>query len=159
MSTPKSAFRTIVVALTVVCLMQSACNSQGAHNVKLQRQWNAKTREVADLLAGVKDVPSAKAAGPKLNTVLQELDAINSQLDKSYDPENVDAGELGKMTKEVAEGIAETQRMNVETIRISKSPDVVAALGDTWRKLPSVFMLEASGAFPKSQPRSGEPRP
>jgi hypothetical protein len=159
MPAPKLPVRSVLLALAVGFLMISACNSRQAQNIKLQRQWNAKTKEAADLLAGVTDVPSAKAAEPKFKQVLQELIAIGKQMDKTYDPENEDARQSSKMTQEVAEGIAETQRLNVETVRISKNPDLVAALGETWKKLPSVLMLEATGAIPKSQPKSGEPRP
>ena len=53
------------------------------------------------------------------------------------------------MTEAVAQGIAETQRLNMETLRISKNPEVVAALGATWKKLPSVMMLEAMGGIQK----------
>jgi seryl-tRNA synthetase len=151
MPAPKLPFRSIALILAAICITLPACKSRQAQNEKLQRQWNAKTKEAADLLATVKDVPTAKAAEPKLKAVLQELNALGSQLDESYDPENVPASESEKMTKEVAEGIAETQRLNAETLRISKSPEVVAALGETWRKLPSVFLLEASGAIPKGK--------
>ena len=159
MRASQSAFRRLVIVLVAVCALLPACNRQKAQNEKLQRQWNAKCKEAAELLASVKDVPSAKSAEPKLKAALQDLEAIGSQLDKSYDPEDVSPGEAKGMTKEVGEGIAEMQRLNAETLRISKSPEIIAALGETWKKLPSVFMLEASGAIPKTQPKSGEPRP
>jgi hypothetical protein len=144
------ALRSAVFVLIALLALLPACNRRQAQNEKLQRQWNAKCKEAADLLASVKDVPSAKSAEPKLKVVIQDLNAIGRQMDKSYDPENVDASESAGMTKEVAAGIQETQRLNAETVRISKSPDLVAALGPTCKKLPSVLMLEASGAIPKS---------
>ncbi|HLW65906.1 MAG TPA: hypothetical protein VKS79_11340 [Gemmataceae bacterium] len=146
----------LLFILVAVCTLLPACTSRRAQNEKLQRQWNAKCKEAADLLASVKDVPSAKAAEPKLKSVLQELDAVGNQLDKSYDPENVDAIESRAMAKEVAEGIAEMQRLNAESLRISESPELVAALGESWKKLPVAMMLEAGSALQKSK---SKPRP
>src|SRR5207253_641811 len=105
----------------------------------------------ADLLAGITDVPSAKAAEPKLRAALQELEKINEQLDKSSDPEDLNQREARRMMEEVAKGIAAMQQLNTETLRVSKIPGASAALGDTWAKLPSVAMLEASGAIPKGK--------
>src|SRR5579864_431689 len=146
----------LLFILVAVCTLLPACTSRRAQNEKLQRQWNAKCKEAADLLASVKDVPSAKAAEPKLKSVLQELDAVGNQLDKSHDPENVDAIESRAMAKEVAEGIAEMQRLNAESLRISESPELVAALGESWKKLPVAMMLEAGSALQKSK---SKPRP
>ena len=151
-------FQLLLISATV-CALIPACNSRQAQNLKLQRQWNAKTKEAADLLVGVTDVPSAKAAEPKLKQVLQDLDAIGAQMDKSYDPENVDASESGAITKAVADGIAEMQRLNAESLRISENPEIVAALGESWKKLPIAMMQEAAGAIQKSQPKPGKPRP
>ena len=138
---------------TLVCLVVflPACGGGKSGNDRLQAQWNARCKEAADLLASVQDVPSAKAAEPKLKAALQEMEKINKELGKTYDSEDVDPGESQGMTKEVAGGIGEMQRLNTETLRISKHPELVAALGETWRKLPSVFMLESVGAIPKSK--------
>jgi len=131
--------------------MSLACNNQQAENERLQDEWNLRCRELATVLGDVKDVPSAKAAEPRLQPILKEMKRLDEQLGKSYDPESVDPGESRKMSKSVAQGIQDMQRLNLETLRISKEPELVAALGETWKKLPSVLMLEASGAIPKSK--------
>jgi hypothetical protein len=46
--------------------------------------------------------------------------------------------------KGAVESIAEMQRLTLETQRISKQPELKEALGDTWKELPSVAILEAS---------------
>jgi len=137
------------VLLVFLALIGPACGRRLASNEKLQKQWNSKCKEAADLLAGVTDVGSAKAVEPKLKAVLQEIDTINSQLEKSYDPENVSHDEARGMMKEVANGIGEMQRLNGEALRISKKPDLVAALGDTRKMLPMAPVLDAGG-IPKS---------
>jgi hypothetical protein len=141
----------LVVILVGLCALLPGCSRRVSHNVRLQQQANAKCKECAELLATVVDLPSAKAAEPKLKAALQELAKIEAELEKSYDPENVAPSEHDSMTEEVAKGMAEMQRLNGETVRISKNAELVAALGSTWKALPSVFMLEASGAIPKSK--------
>ena len=143
--------RRLLCRVLLVCLAAfvPACGRRQANNENLQKQWNAKCKEAADLLTGVTDVGSAKAAESKLKVVLRELDEINNQLEKSYDPENVSHGEARGMMKELANGIGEMQRLNAETLRISKNTDLVAALGGTWKLLPMAPTLDA-GAVPRS---------
>ena len=151
MKTFRHDLRLVLLALFAgVVVMLPACNRR-PQNERLQAKWNDKCKEAADLLAGATDVASARAAEPKLKRVLEEMDKINQQLDDSYDSENVPAGQRSGMTKRVAEGIADMERLNQETLRIAKDPALVAAFGDTWKKLPSVFMLEAAGAIPKTK--------
>jgi len=140
----------IIVAVCLTAIVPG-CSRRKSHNERLQREWNAKVKAVADLLAGVTDVPSAKAAEPKLAAALEELERVDAELRKTYDPEDVDAVEREPMTEAVAQGLAEMQRETAETFRISKRPELVEALGETWKKIPSVFLLEAAGAIPKKK--------
>lgn len=119
-----------------------ACSRLKSKNERLQLQWNAKTKEVNDLLASIKDVPSAKAAEPKLAAALKDLEKINDELGRRYDSEDVDAVEREPMTEAVAIGIAEMQREAVEVRRIKEKPELVSALGDSWKKIPSVVIME-----------------
>jgi hypothetical protein len=135
----------------ILTFLSIACNDQAAENERLQEEWNIRCRELAAVLGGIKDVRSAKDAEPYLRLILQRMKKVEERLGKTYDPEDVDPRESRKMSKAVAQGIEDMQRLNLETLRISKEPELVAALGDTWKKLPSVFMLEASGAIPKSK--------
>ena len=102
-------------------------------------------------MAGVSDVENARAAEPKLRVAVDELGRIDRELEKTYNPEDVDPGERKGMTEEVAKGIAAMQRLNQETLRVGRQPELVAALGETWKNLPSVPMLEAQGAIPKAK--------
>jgi hypothetical protein len=105
-------------------------------------------KEAADLLATVKDVATAKAAGPKLAATMREIQKIDEQLEKSYDPEEVDAHDSPRVTKQVAEGIGEMQRLMVESVRVGKDPEIRAALGEAWQLLPAAAMMEAGVEFP-----------
>ncbi|MFL5342095.1 MAG: hypothetical protein ACJ8F7_18270 [Gemmataceae bacterium] len=146
-----SSRHNIVRILVCLIVFVPACGRGKSQNERLQAQWNARCKEAANLLAGIQDVPSARAAEPKLKSALQEMEKINKELGKTYDSEDVDPSDSRGMTQEVAGGIGEMQRLSAETLRISKHPELIAALGETWRKLPSVFMLEATGAIPKSK--------
>jgi hypothetical protein len=128
-----------------------ACNRGPSRNVRLQREYNACCKEAADLLAGVTDVPTARAAEPRLKVVLRRWVKVNEQLEASYDSSDVSPRERDAMLTEVGQGIAEIQRLNVEMLRISKLPDVFAALGETGKQLPSFPMLGAAGAIPNSK--------
>src|SRR5438477_13190733 len=104
--------RQIASLIVLFCLivLTPACSRRKTQNERLQQQWNAKVKEMADLLAGVTDVSSAKAAEPKLAAAMEAYDRIAEELDKRYDSEDVDPSEQKPMTEAVAQGIAETQR-------------------------------------------------
>ena len=61
------------IFLAGLAVFLPACSRRATENERLQKQWNAKCKEAADLLAGVTDVASAKAAEPRLKIVLQEM--------------------------------------------------------------------------------------
>src|SRR5262245_14332945 len=134
---------TSIILLAFVIALIPACSRRKSQNERLQLQWNAKTKEIADLLADVRDVPSAKAAEPKIAAALKELERVNAKLEKHYDSEDVDADEREPMTEAVAAGIVEMQREAAEAVRISKNPELVAALGETWKRIPSVQFMDA----------------
>lgn len=139
----------LILAACVITLVP-ACSRRRSHHERVQLRWNAKVKEMSDLLTSVTDVPSARSAEPRLAAAVKEFDRVAEELDK-IDPEDTDASDRNRLAEAVAQSIVETQRMNAETLRISKNPEMVAALNATWKKLPSVFMLEAAGAIPKSK--------
>jgi len=98
----------------------------------------------------IQDVPSAKAAEPGLRVVMQELNKLNEQLDASYDSEEVDFQDSPRITKLVVEGIGEMQRLDMESLRVGKDPELRAALGEAWNLLPAKAMMEAQGESPPS---------
>src|SRR5262245_60655494 len=137
-----------VVALGLIALCLPACSIGPTQNTRLFKQWNAKCKEAADLLETIKDVPSAKAAAPKLKAVMEELGKLNEKLERSYDPEDVDIAEMPVTTKQVGEGIAQMQRLMLESVRVGKDAEIRAALGDAWQFLPAAAMMDAQGNFP-----------
>jgi hypothetical protein len=136
----------ITFCLVVGCMVSilAGCGAQ-SRNLRLLKQSNVKSKEVADLLAGVKDVSSAKAAEPRLNRALAEFNKVSAALETSYDSSDVDPGDRPAAEEHAAEGILQMQRMLAETMRIAKQPQVVAALGETWNQLPSTKLMEATG--------------
>jgi hypothetical protein len=123
------------------------CGGQ-THNVRLLKQWNVHCREAADLLAGVNDVASAKAAQPKLKAALQAMDDVQTRLDETYDPTEVDPWDESAVNEPVAEGIAQMQRLVAESARIAKDPEIKAALGETWQRLSMGGLLDQPATSP-----------
>src|SRR5688572_11213177 len=138
------ASRSSAAVLTCLALFLSGCMPQ-SQNAGLLKQWNSKCKEAADLLAGVKDVPAAKAAEPRLAKLLAEMDKVQAELDRKYDPSDVDPSEERAVTEQVGEGVVQMQRLVAETVRIGKDPHLTAALGDAWTQLPSKGLLDATG--------------
>jgi hypothetical protein len=120
-------------------------------NTRLFKQWNAKCKEAADLLETIKDVPTAKAAAPQLKAVLEELDKLSEKLEASYDPAAPEEADMPGTTKQVGEGIAQMQRLMLESVRVGKDPEIRAALGDAWQWLPAAAMMDAQGNFPATE--------
>lgn len=137
-----------VVFAVVLVLSLAGCDIGRRQNAGLMGKWTAKCKDAADLLASIKDVPSAQLAKPKLKVALQELTEIDEQVQRLREAEEgeyIPEARLKHEMKQVAEGIAEMQRLSIETQRISKQPELKEALGDTWDELPSVAILEAAG--------------
>ena len=97
------------------------------------------------MLAGVKDVASAKASRPRLEELLKAMDDVQVQLDESYDPEDVDFADQSAITEQAALGIAEMQRLVAESVRIAQHPELKAELGETWQQLSMGGLLDKPG--------------
>lgn len=141
----------LLILLACVLVFLSACNRRAKQNERLQKEWNAKCKEVADLLASINDPASAKTAEPKIRQAMEQMAKVGEKLETSYDPENATGSEAEKMTEAVGQGIVEMQRMMSESVRISKIPGATAALGDTWNMLPASALLENHGRMPRSK--------
>jgi formaldehyde-activating enzyme involved in methanogenesis len=103
--------------------------------VRLIRQATVKYRETADLLVGVKDAASAKAAAPRLKQLIDEMDKLHEQIERVHDPEEVDFDDHPAVTKAVVESIQEMQRLMAEVARIGKEKPLREGLGDSWDRL------------------------
>jgi hypothetical protein len=143
-----------LAGLLVILLFSLGCDAGRSQNTRHLKTWTAKCKEAADVLETIKDVPSAKAAAPKLKIVMQELHKLDAQIETTYDPEEVDFVDSPRMTKQVGEGIAEMQRMMLESVRVGRDPELRAALGDTWQLLPAEAMMDAQGNLPRPSDRS-----
>jgi hypothetical protein len=126
----------------------SACAPRPAQNTRLLSEWNTKCKEAADLLETVKDVATARSAAPRIAAVMRELRKIDEQLEKSYDPTDVDFDDAPRLTRHAGEGIVQMQRLMKENLRIGQDPELKAALGETWNLLPVADMMEAGVEFP-----------
>ena len=126
----------------------SGCAPRPARNTRLLSEWTAKSKEAADLLETVKDVATARSAAPKIAAVMRELHKIDEQLEKSYDPTDVDFDDAPRVTKHAGEAIVQMQRLMMESLRVGQDPELKAALGETWNLLPVAGMIEAGVEFP-----------
>jgi hypothetical protein len=136
--------RTLALLLAIVML--PACNLRHMQAVSLMKQWGAKCKETADLLAGVKDAASAKAAAPRLDTLVKEMDKLQEQIDRVYDPTEVEPGDERAVMEEVGLNIVQMQRLMIEVGRVGKEPEITEALGDAWKRLSFIDVLNQPGA-------------
>jgi hypothetical protein len=149
----KQHFAWLMALMLILTLDLVGCDIGRRQNAGLMGKWTAKCKDAADLLASIKDVPRAQLAEPKLKVALQELAEIDEQVQRLREAEEgeyIPEARLQHEMKQVAEGIAEMQRLAIETQRISKQPELKEALGDTWKELPSVAILEASSELPEN---------
>jgi hypothetical protein len=123
----------VLVAVLVASL--SGCQLAEPSAGRLIRQSAAKYRETADLLAGVKDAESAKAAAPRVKTLVDEMDKLHEQIERVHDPAEVDFDDQPAVTEAVVESIQEMQRLMAEVARIGKEPSLREALGNSWDRL------------------------
>jgi hypothetical protein len=73
-----------LVAGSLVVL--ASCSLRPVPGLRLMKQSTQKCQEAADLLEGVQDAASAKAAAPRLEKLLIEIDQIGEKLERTYDP-------------------------------------------------------------------------
>jgi hypothetical protein len=137
------------MALLLVTVLLPACNLQQAQAIALMKQWSAKCQEAADLLAGVKDAGTAKAAAPRLDVLIQEMDKLQEQIDRVYDPTEVDPGDEKAVMEEVGQNIVQMQRLMAEVVRIGQRPELTAALGKSWDRLSGYDVINVSDVKPQ----------
>lgn len=98
------------------------------------KQMIAATKETADLLATVKDKPTAQAAAPKLLALVEKVEKLGERLDE-LDAEAEDFGPDPEVAEEVVPWIAEHSRLIQEQLRISRIPEAREGLGEGWDRL------------------------
>lgn len=135
-----------MLLLAALALAQPACNLRQAQAISLMKQWNVRCKEAADLLSGVKDAASARAAAPRLDVLVKEMDKIQGEIDRVYDPTEVDPGDERGVTEQAAQDIVQMQRLFVEVARIGQQPEITTALGDAWKRLSFYDVLNQPGS-------------
>ena len=83
---PNSCWCGVVFAV-VLGTSLAGCDIGRRQNAGLMGKRTAKCKAAADLLASIKDVPSAQLAAPKLRVVLQELAEIDEQVQRLREAE------------------------------------------------------------------------
>ena len=124
-------FRFVAVLL---CPFVVGCGGSFAARQGLVKQLMAATKETADLLATVKDKPTAEAAAPKLLALVQRVEELGERLDE-LDAEAEDFGADPEFAEEVVPWIAEHSRLMQEQLRIGKIPEAREGLGEGWKRL------------------------
>jgi hypothetical protein len=132
-------FAPLVVSGLLIAL--AGCRFGDPPAARLIRQSTLKCQEAADLLAGVKDAAAAKAAAPRLKKLVDEIDRINEQIERIYDPSEVDPADEPAIHAELPESIAQMQRLMTEASRIRQEPALVEALGEAGKRLAGLDVL------------------
>src|SRR5687767_846022 len=129
MSRPR--FLTLTLLLSALLV---GCGSSSAAWRAVAKQIMTATKEMADLLATVKDKPTAQAAAPKLLALLERVEKLSERLD-DLDAESEDMGADPEIVNEVGPWIAEQTRLMEEQRRISQIPEAREGLGEAWQRL------------------------
>lgn len=137
-------FSVLFLAL-LPCAFFLGCGNSLAARRSLTKQLMASTKEMANLLATVKDKPSAQAAAPKMLTLIERVDKLNDRLD-AMDTEDGSGGTDEELVKELAGWVAEQTRLMQEEQRISQIPEASAGLGEAWQQLTG-GAYEPGGVF------------
>lgn len=66
----------------LLCASVIGCGNSAAAQRTVTKQLMSATKEMADLLATVKDKPSAQAVAPKLLTLIDRVDKLNERLEE-----------------------------------------------------------------------------
>lgn len=136
----KTAF---FLAAGILAAVLAGCGGEAAARKRLTTQLAAATKEMADLLATVKDRPSAEAARPKIQTLIEQVDDWTEQIDAME--ESVGVGDEAVLESQ-GNWIGEHTRMMQEQYRVGQIPAAREGLGETWQQLTG-GMYDPGGVF------------
>jgi lipopolysaccharide biosynthesis regulator YciM len=105
----------------------AGCGAGGSTNQSQARQWVGVLNETADVLATVKDEPSARSAAPKLRQLFQREKELQAAVNA---PGNLSKGEAKALQDLVPEVEAARARRETELKRVSAMPGVREILKD-----------------------------
>jgi predicted DNA-binding protein len=110
----------------------TGCESEAASRRRLTAKLATATKEMADVLAEIKDKPTATAARPKIQKLIEQVEDWTEQIDA----QETSVGIGDEVTLEShGRWIGEHTRMMKEQYRIGQIPAAREGLGDTWKKL------------------------
>ena len=119
--------------LLLLCASVIGCGNSSAAQRTVTKQLMSATKEMADLLATVKDKPSAQAVAPKLLTLIDRVDKLNERLEEMETEDSYYHDT--ELLQEVGSWIAEHTRLMEEEHRISQIPQAREGLGEAWQQL------------------------
>jgi peptidoglycan hydrolase CwlO-like protein len=120
-------FRTLAVACIAVTIVSIGCDSKPTHD-SLAKDMIGKMKEMVEVLKGVKDEASAKAAKPKLEGLKKEVDALKAEADKMPKPSAEDEKKLNEKYEPELEKLM--GELAGEMIRIGSDPKLASELGN-----------------------------
>lgn len=123
-----------LILLASLSPLLAGCDSSFVARQALVRQLMAVTKETADLLATVKDKPTAQAAAPQLLTLVERSGTLSERLEE-LDEDADDLGSDPAAIEEYGQWIAEHSRLMQEQHRIGQIPDAREGLGEGWERL------------------------
>ena len=114
-----------VMSLVLSMLFVVGCDTKPTHE-SITKDMLGQMKEMVEVLKGVKDEASAKAAKPKLEALKKEFDAMKDEADKMPAP----SADVEKKMKEKFEPELEKLRNELvtEMTRIGSDPKLAAQL-------------------------------
>ncbi len=119
--------RRLLAAGLVVLLGVLAGCGKGKEKESQVQEWVKTLNETADVLATVKDEPSAKSAAPKLKQLFEKEKELQNSVNSGEKLSKAEADSLAQMRPQVE---AARQRRESELKRVSAMPGVREILKD-----------------------------
>jgi len=127
----------------ILLLLAAGCDTEAAAKRRLSAKLAAATKEMADLLATVKDKPTAEAARPKIQTLIDRVDEWTEEMDSLETSAGMGDEAVGES---LGNWMVEQTRFMQEQARISQIPAAREGLGETWQELTG-GAYDAGGVF------------
>jgi hypothetical protein len=124
--------RAFTFALVALALCVAGCESKPTHESVTQETID-KMEEMVEVLKGIKDEASAKAARPKMEQIKKDMDEIKAKSKALGEPPADVKQKLAEKHKQELEKV--TGEMMKEMMRIGFDPKIAPHLKDT---LPSM---------------------
>ena len=118
--------RAFAVACVALAIVSTGCDSKPTYE-SLRKDGIATMKEMIEVLKGVKDEASAKAAKPKLDALGKKMETLEAESNKVEKPS---AEEQKKLDEKFQEDMFKlVGELATEIDRIGSDPKLVAVLG------------------------------